>query len=66
MSTYSGVNVCCLNSVLNVKALVCDFNQEKALFGAFSVIMNLRMDLRFKLYRDHDVRSGEYTTQFGD
>ena len=37
MSTYRVVNVCCLNSVLNVKALVCDFNQEKALFGAFSV-----------------------------
>ena len=24
--------------------------KEKALVGAFSVIMNLRMDLRFKLY----------------
>ena len=31
-----------------MKALV--FNQEKALVGAFSVITNLRMDLRFKLY----------------
>ena len=39
MSTYRGVNVCCLNSVLNVKALVCAFNQEKALVGAFSVIV---------------------------
>ena len=29
----------CLNSVLNVKALVGTFNQEKALVGAFSVIM---------------------------
>ena len=28
-----------LNSVLNVKALVGAFNQEKALVGAFSVIM---------------------------
>ena len=35
----------CLNSVLNVKAVVAAFNQEKALVGAFSVITNLRMDL---------------------
>ena len=34
-----------LNSVLNVKAVVAAFNQEKALVGAFSVITNLRMDL---------------------
>ena len=33
-----------------MKALVGTFNQEKALVGAFSVITNLRMDLRFKLY----------------
>ena len=33
------------NSVLNVKGVVAAFNQEKALVGAFSVIMNLRMDL---------------------
>ena len=33
----------CLNSVLNVKALVGAFNQEKARVGAFSVITNLRM-----------------------
>ena len=39
-----------LISVLNVKAVVAAFNQEKALVGAFSVITNLRMDLRFKLY----------------
>ena len=32
-----------LNSVLNVKAVVANFNQEKALVGAFSVITNLRM-----------------------
>ena len=31
----------CLNSVLNVKALVGAFNQEKALVGAFSVIVQL-------------------------
>ena len=43
-----GVNAClayCLNSVLNVIAVVAAFNQEKALVGAFSVITNLRMDL---------------------
>ena len=41
-STYSGVNVHlakCLNIVLNVKATVGVFNQEKALVGAFSVIV---------------------------
>ena len=50
-STYHWVNArltWCLNSVLNVKALVGAFNQEKAL-GAFSVIMNIRMDIRLKL-----------------
>ena len=35
----------CLNSVLNVKAVVAAFNREKALVGAFSVITNLRMEL---------------------
>ena len=42
MSTYRGVNTrlaLCLNSVLNVKALVGSFIQEKALVGAFSVIV---------------------------
>ena len=41
----------CLNSVLNVKAVlyVDTFNQKKALPGAFSVITNHRVDLRFKL-----------------
>ena len=32
-----------------MKALVGAFNQEKALVGAFSVIMNLCVDLRVKL-----------------
>ena len=44
MSTYRGVNArlaFCLNSVLNVKAVVAAFNQEKALVGAFSVIVQL-------------------------
>ena len=31
--------VLCLNSVLNVKALAGTFNQEKALVGAFSMIV---------------------------
>ena len=31
--------------VLNVKAVVAAFNQEKALVGAFSVITNLRIKL---------------------
>ena len=38
--------------VLNVKALVGTFNQEKVLIGAFSVIVNLRVpsdNLRLKL-----------------
>ena len=30
-----------IKSVLNVKAIVAAFNQEKALVGAFSVITNL-------------------------
>ena len=39
---YRGVNVrlaWCLNIILNVKVLVGTFNQEKALVGAFSVIV---------------------------
>ena len=39
--------------VLNMKALVSAFNQEKALVGAFSVIVKLRVifsNLGFKLY----------------
>ena len=44
MSTYHGLIVH-LNSVLNVKAVVAAFNQEKALVGAFSVITNLRIEL---------------------
>ena len=41
------------HSVLNKKALVCTFNQEKALIGAFSVIAKSSrtfINLRFKLY----------------
>ena len=37
------------HSILNVKALVGTFNQEKALVGAFSVIVQLHrlIDLRY-------------------
>ena len=40
-SSYCGVNALalCVNSVLNMKALVGAFNQENALVGAFSVIV---------------------------
>ena len=40
------VNAC----FFNVKAIVAAFNQKKALAGAFSVIRNLRVDLRSQLY----------------
>ena len=42
-------------SVLNVKAVVAAFNQEKALVGAFSVITNLRMEL----FEALDTRAGD-------
>ena len=41
-----------------MKALVGTFNQEKALVGAFSVIMNLRVDLRFKLWCSSQIKVG--------
>ena len=50
-------------TVLNVKAVVAAFNQEKALVGAFSVITNLRMDLRFKLYTPPPHRALHATRQ---
>ena len=34
-----------------MKAVEATFNKAKALVGAFSVVTNLRMDLRFKLYQ---------------
>ena len=49
-----GVNVClakCLNSVLNVKALVGAFNQDKALVGAFSVIVQLHRLIDLQHYQ---------------
>ena len=36
-------------SLFLVKAVAAAFNQEKALMGAFSVIMNLRVDFSLKL-----------------
>ena len=54
-STYRGVNALlalCLNSVLNVKALVGAFNQEKALVGAFSVIVQLHRLIVSQHYLD--------------
>ena len=38
-----------VSTVLNVKAVVAAFNQEKALVEAFYMITNLRVDFRFKL-----------------
>ena len=53
MSTYRGVNARlakCLHSVLNVKALLGAFNQEKALVGAFSVIVQLHRLIHLRHY----------------
>ena len=44
-----------------MKALVAAFNQEKALVGAFSVITNLRMDLRLNLYYRYSVQGDDLT-----
>ena len=49
---WAGWLALCLNSVLNVKVLVGAFNQERALVGAFSVIVKLSVifgNLRLKL-----------------
>ena len=45
-------------SVLNVKAVVAAFNQEKAIVGAFSVITNLRMELFEALLHTHVTDGG--------
>ena len=48
------VNAClakCLSSVLNVKALEGTFNQEKALVGAFSVIVKTLPMIRLQLQK---------------
>ena len=68
MPTYSGVNVhlaynkhsSVLIVSLNVKALVGTFNQEKALVGAFSVIVKLRRSIvcstsRYPVHKDSQV-----------
>ena len=41
-----------------MKAVVAAFNQEKALVGAFSVIMNLRMEIFEALKCTHDGTDG--------
>ena len=48
-----------LHSVLNVKAVVAAFYQEKALVGAFSVITNLWMQLFEALVKCHLVVESE-------
>ena len=50
-----------VNSVLNVKAVVAAFNQEKAIVGAFSVITNLRMELFEALVAARGQHSGGVT-----
>ena len=52
-----------LNSVLNVKAVVTAFNQEKALVGAFSVITNLQMELFEALSPPHPSQPAVTTIQ---
>ena len=52
-----------VKSVLNVKAVVAAFNQEKALVGAFYVITNLRMDLFEALVQDTAPSWGERGTE---
>ena len=58
-STYRGLTPV-QHSVLNVKAIVGTFNQEKALVGAFSVIVQLHrlIDLRHQ-YKPHNVQQDE-------
>ena len=45
-------------------AVVAAFNQEKGLVGAFSVITNLRVDLRLKLYCGDGVMVGPGVTTY--
>ena len=46
-----------------MKAVVGALNQEKALEGAFSVITNIGVDIRFKLYRQGEARRGHHPLQ---
>ena len=48
-----------------MKAVVAAFNQEKALVGAFSVIMNLRMDLSEALVDNNYVSPGHDWSESG-
>ena len=46
-----------------MKVLVGAFYHKKALVGAFSVITNICVDLRFKLYRQGEARRGHHPLQ---
>ena len=45
--------------------LESDFNQEEALLGAFFVILNLQVDIRFKLYHKGTGFGAGNNTLFG-
>ena len=49
-----------------MKAVVAAFNEEKALVGAFSVITNLRIDLRFNALVDTVDTLDTHQTMFND
>ena len=53
----------CLNSVSNMNALVGTFNQEKALVGAFSVIVKLQYPV-FSTERRHKRSIGVFWLHF--
>ena len=48
-----------------MKALVVAIDQEEAFVGAFSVITNLRMDLRFNLCWRHGIRHAVWSAASG-
>ena len=54
----------CLNSVLNVKVLVGTFNQEKALVGAFSVIVQLHRLIDLRHYSGYLARSSAARAEY--
>ena len=65
MSTHNGLMpILCPKSVLNVKALVGTFNQEKALVGAFSVIVKTDCETDGSLHRT--IPGGERAAQGGE
>ena len=50
----------CLNSVLNVKELVSAFNQQKALEGAFSVIVKTDCETDGALHSTNNNRAARH------